>query len=275
MEKHNFERAPLLNIETIKGPNGCEVSFCGERGGIITSLKLNGKEILFLDEETFRNIEVNVKGGVPVLFPNAGPLDKNTEFPDLAQHGFARNCKWNMQKIENGFRLLLSSNEETKKMYSYDFQLSIEGKFESDGSFTLNQEVKNREEEKEMPIAMGLHPYFKVSNEEKKNIKFNFEGGEYAEEQVETWSNGKAISIDNPKFKDKDAILKVFIPDLGEFVMDVSEEFEKIWIWSMPGKDFVCIEPVMRDPNGLLDNPKLIGPKETFRASVNFKLKEI
>ena len=75
----------VFPVETVRSPRfgrpelttegeGNEVSFSPERGGIITSLKLGGKELLYLDEETFRNPEVNVKGGIPILFPNAGPL---------------------------------------------------------------------------------------------------------------------------------------------------------------------------------------------------------
>lgn len=274
-EKSNIEQKHVFKIETIKGPNGGEVSFCPERGGIITSLKLGGKEILYLDEETFKNIGISVKGGIPWLFPNAGPLDKDSKFPLLPQHGFARNMKWETEKIDNGFRMTLRGDEETKKLYPYDFQFIIEGKLEEDGSFTLNQEVNNLEKDNELPISMGMHPYFKVSNEEKKNIKFNFKGGEEVEKQVDKWANGKAVSIDNPKLKDPNAVVKVFIPNLGELIIDARIEYEKIWIWSMPGKDFVCVEPVMRDKNGLIDNPSLIKPKNAFKSSVNFKLEEL
>ncbi|HAE36957.1 MAG: Aldose 1-epimerase family protein [Candidatus Nomurabacteria bacterium GW2011_GWF2_35_66] len=266
-ENSSFEKTHELKIETIKGPNGCEVSFCPLRGGIITSLKLNGKELLFLDKETFKNKEVSVKGGIPYLFPNAGPLDPNTKFPNLAQHGFARNLEWKNENTENGFCITLVSSEETKKLYPYNFKFSIKGSFNEDSSFTMETEIENLEENEDMPISMGLHPYFNVSNEEKKNIKFNFEGGKYVEEQIESWANGKAISIENPGVP-----IEVEIPGLGTSVIDLSKEFKRIWVWSMSGKDFVCIEPVMRDKNGLLNNPELIKPKDTFKASVNFKL---
>lgn len=275
MKENNLENKHKFKIETIKGPQGGEVSYCPERGGIITSIKLGGKEILYLDEETFKNVDTNVKGGIPILFPNAGPITENSEFPNLEQHGFARKSKWSKENIEDGFKEVLSANEETKKMYLYDFQFSVSGKFEEDGSFTFNQEVENKEENKELPISMGLHPYFKVSNSEKSNIKFNFEGGKFIEDNIETWANiGKAVSIDNPKVKDPNAVMEVVIPSLGTLIIDVSVEYQKIWVWSVPGKDLVCVEPVMRDKNGLVDNPEKIKPKETFSAKVNFKLIE-
>jgi len=272
MKENNFEKDRDFKIETIKSPDNNEVSFCPGRGGIITSVKLKGKEILYLDEETFKDINKNVKGGIPVLFPNAGPITENKDFPNLEQHGFARKSKWQFEKNDDKFEESLSSDEETKKMYPYDFRLSVSVEFEKDGSVTLIEEVENKEENNELPVSMGLHPYFKVSNEDKNKIKFNFEGGKFIEEQVDIWSNGKAISIDNPKIKDPDAIMEVNIPGLGSLIINPSIEYKKIWIWSMSDKNFVCIEPVMRDKNGLIDNPEKIKPKEKFSSKVNIKL---
>jgi galactose mutarotase-like enzyme len=260
--KENF-----LKIETIK--NGQEeVSFCPERGGIITSLKLKNKEVLYFDEKTFNDIDIKVRGGIPVLFPNTGVLNDSS----LPRHGFARDLEWQNEKSENGFKETLFSNEETRKIYPYDFYISIAGNFEKDGSFTLFQEIENKEDGREMLISAGLHPYFKVSDAEKNNIKFDFEGGEIAQNKVEDWSDDEYISIDNPKIKDPNALLKILIPNLGMLIIDIPVDYQKIWIWSMSGRDFFCIEPVMRDVNGFLDNPKKLKPKETFKLKVNFKL---
>ncbi len=40
---------------------------CPERGGIVTSFASHGRELLYLDKETFENTEANVRGGIPVL----------------------------------------------------------------------------------------------------------------------------------------------------------------------------------------------------------------
>ena len=135
--------------------------------------------------------------------------------------------------------------------------------------------VENLEDYKELPISMGLHPYFKVPSSEKKNIKFNFEGGKSIEEQFDKWSNGQFVSIDNPKLKDPSAVMEIVFPNMHTLVIDPSVEYQKIWVWSMPDKDFICIEPVMRDVGGLVNDPQKIRPKETFSASVNFNIKEV
>lgn len=259
-------------IETIRNSKGSETSFCVKRGGLINSMILNRKEILYLDEETFKDENINVRGGIPILFPNAGSIKENSLYPNLPQHGFARNMKWQKESIPNGFKETLLSNEETRKMFPFDFRFSIIGQFESDGSLTLIEEIENKEKNIEMPIAMGLHPYFKVLNKDKNQIQFDFEGGKQVTDQIEKWTNEEYISIDNPKTSNPDAVIKLIIPKLGTIVIDPSIKFEKIWFWSIPEQDFICVEPIMKDINGLVDNPQLVKPGQIFYTNVNFKL---
>jgi galactose mutarotase-like enzyme len=262
-----------MTIETITLSDNTEVSFLPERGGIITSLTLQGVDILYLDQATLHDPARNVRGGIPILFPNAGAFER-PEFPLLKQHGFARQSqKWTAEKTSSGFKETLVSDQESLSVYPYQFKLSLEGKFEDNNSFTLSQNVENTGDTT-MPISMGLHPYFNVPNDEKPNIKFNFDGGAYIEQQIGQWSEGMFVSIDNPKTKDPTACMEVMLPTLGVLVIDACLEYRKIWIWSEPGKDFICIEPVMRDPGGLVDDPCEVQPKDIFRATVNFSLKK-
>jgi galactose mutarotase-like enzyme len=263
-----------FKIITIKGPHNSEASFCPLRGGVITSLKFNNKEVLYFDQETFVDKGKNIRGGIPILFPNAGALNTNSTFSKLKQHGFARDLQWFIENKEGVFVESLSSNSDTKEIYPYDFKISVSGYFEEDMSFTLKQVIENLEDSIEMPISIGLHPYFKVLNSEKRNIKFNFVGGREIEDNFDIWANGGTFYIDNPKIKDQIAVLKVDIPKIGEMVIDVNNEYEKIWVWSLPGSDFVCIEPMERGLNGLIDNPKMIKPHDKLSTSINFKLKE-
>ncbi len=261
-----------IKTESIKTPQG-ESAYSCERGGIITSIKLKGKEILYMDQETFENTEGNVKGGVPILFPNAGPIPdeiKTEEFANLKQHGFARESKkWTSKKTKDGFSETLKADKDTEKSYPYNFELSVNGNFEENGSFTITQLVKNLEKEKDLPVSSGFHPYFKVPNEEKKNIEFNFEGGDFVKENIDKWANGKAVHIDNPNTP-----VEVVIPSLGTLVFNIGKEYKKIWVWSMPDKDFVCVEPVMRNKGGIIEDPEKVKPGETLSLKFNIELKE-
>ena len=250
-------------MKILKGEN---FSFCPDRGGIITSLILGGKEILYMDRETLLDTSKSVRGGIPILFPNAGPIE-GSQFPELKQHGFARTSSaWKCEMQEQEFIETLRANEATKRVFPFDFELRMRGKLEDNGSFTLTQEVLNLAPNQAMPVAMGLHPYFKVPDAEKRNITFDFPGDDVAEAQAQTWMDGGMIALDNPT-----APLRITLPTIGTLVMNFSKEYEKIWIWSLPGKDFICIEPMMREPGGFVSNPEIVKEKPLI-GKTRFKL---
>ncbi|MFA6251071.1 MAG: hypothetical protein WC603_00365 [Candidatus Paceibacterota bacterium] len=261
-----------LKVETIEGPMGSELSFCSERGGIVTSIKLKGKEILYLDEATLKNPEVNVKGGIPILFPNAGLISEGLDrgnLQNLKQHGFARNEKWNTRVTDASFHEVLTSNQKTKEVYPYNFELMMDVFLNQNNSFSIIQRVKNLEKDKVMPISSGLHPYFKVPSEEKKNIKFNFKGGEIVANQIDKWAEGEAVFIDNPNKP-----IEVYIPGLGTFMFTASKEYKKFVFWSQKDKDYICIEVFMEDIDGIIKNPTIIKPGQKNIATLNVMLKE-
>ncbi|MBP6925450.1 MAG: hypothetical protein KBC22_00090 [Candidatus Pacebacteria bacterium] len=231
-----------LHIETITTSRGDEVSFCPQRGGMVTSLKFQGREVLYFDESTFYNRDTSVRGGIPILFPNAGIIPEgaqNSELSNLKRHGFARDMEWDFQKESRGFSESLVSNAETKKVFPYDFKLSLRGEFQDDGSFTLYQKIENLDT-RDLPVSSGLHPYFKVDPSNKRNVQFDFPGGEIIKGNTDQWASGETVCIDNPSTP-----MSMTIPNMGTLVLQLSPEYEKIWVWSMPEKDFICIEPVM------------------------------
>ncbi len=254
------------------GSTGNQVTYCPERGGIITSLILNGKEVLFLNEETLEDVTKNVRGGIPLLFPNAGFLESPV-FPGLTQHGFARrSSRWTSAQSAIAFSETLDANEETYSVFPYRFRHTVEGRFDGVHSFRLTQTVTNLEPEKPMPLAMGLHPYFRVPRTKKADIVWNFPQGDLIAQEQRTWSEGGTTSIRNPSVDHPGTKLRVTLPDLGTLILSTSSEYERLWIWSLPGQDFVCIEPVMRDVGGLIDNPVLIQPSQTLSTYVRFEL---
>jgi galactose mutarotase-like enzyme len=269
------ERKDGFKIETFTTPEGNEISCCPERGGIIISIKIKGKEILHQDIKAVQEAGTNPNAGIPPLFPNSGPIPDeqkldNPELANLKQHGFAREEKWLYEKTAEGINMTLKANSETRKVYPYNFKLSLIGKFEPDSSFTIVQQIENLEESKDMPVASGLHPYLEVLSGLKGDIEFNFPGGEFVKENTDKWANGeviKAINIDNPNVP-----MQVKIPGLGILVFTISSEYKRVWVWSQQGKDFICIEPVMRDAGGIITDPEIIKPTQKYSASFNIRL---
>jgi len=273
----NSEKEPLeKKIEY----NNNELEFCPEEGGLIKSMKIDGVELFYFDEERFNNPNKSDRGGAPVLFPMAGPKTNEGPFSELNQHGFARDLSWTKEKNEDGeFIEFLESNDETLKIYPYDFILRMKAKINEGGDVTLTQEVENNGTE-EMPVSMGLHPYFNVLEKDKENIKFNFSGGKDLEEKIQKWlvldkqdkDYGAFMErIDNPGEE-----IEMNIPEIGTIKMDISKEYEKVWIWSERGSNFICIEPVMRDnlDGEIVGGPEMVKGGETFSASVKYSFEK-
>lgn len=107
---------------TIRSGN-TEANIAPERGGIMTSFIVDGTQIFYLDRATFEDSTKNVRGGIPILFPNAGPLENGLY--DLPQHGFARRMPWEVtEQDEKSVTMGLSANEQTREKYPFDFNFN-------------------------------------------------------------------------------------------------------------------------------------------------------
>ena len=150
------------------------INFCPSRGGIITNWVSNDYQILYFDQKRFLDKTKSIRGGIPILFPICGNLERKSlfgdNFLDLMQHGFAREQEWNFgfNKSKNILCLTLSDNKITRKYYPYFFQLKIEITFSIE-TLIFNIEIFNKSKTI-MPVNFGLHPYFNISDF--NNVKF-------------------------------------------------------------------------------------------------------
>lgn len=155
------------------------------RGGIITSWQVQGQEIFYLDKERFANPELSVRGGMPILFPICGNLPDNTYTHNgqqytLKQHGFARDLPWEtvQQEVtpqEAWVALSLKSNEQTKALYPFEFQLQFTYHILGN-TLEIRQEYANLSSIP-MPFSAGFHPYFWVPD--KSQLEFVIPSNQY------------------------------------------------------------------------------------------------
>lgn len=261
----NWEK---LSINTFKFWD-VEFSICPERWGLIVSIKIRWKEILYMDWKSFKDLSKNVKWWIPVMFPNPWPLDTwlQQEYKlDLPQHWIARTSSWTQNVNWPNVSMNFSANEYTKQKFPYDFDLNnIISVWWEDCFFYIYTVIKNISKQLSMPVCFWLHPYFKVSAQDKSNIRFKFPWWEIIEQKGDDWINaGKPVMIDNPVVKYPDVPILVDVPWLGILDFHISTEYKRIWVWSTPGSDFFCFEPVMWDPWTLIDSPEIIKPWEEF-----------
>ena len=118
--------------------SGDSLRIVPERGGLVSSWRCGGRELLYLDAERFADPALSVRGGIPVLFPICGNLpDDRLTLPQgsfhLPQHGFARDRPWQLQELPagDGIVLVLEDSAETRTQFPFAFRLELELRLEA------------------------------------------------------------------------------------------------------------------------------------------------
>ncbi|MGJ3248658.1 MAG: aldose epimerase [Elainellaceae cyanobacterium] len=234
-----------------------------ERGGIITSWQVRGQELLYLDAERFANPDQTVRGGIPILFPICGNLPDgtythNNQTYRLKQHGFARNLPWEVtDRITHdrvGITVVLNSNDETRAVYPFDFQLAF-SYFLQGTTLEIVQRFTNRSSDP-MPFSTGLHPYFLATD--KSQLQFSIPGDRYVDQQT-----GNEQSFSGSFDFEKDEIDVAFRPVTRQnaSVLDASRNlklrldydsaYSTLVFWTVKGKEYYCLEPWSAPRNAL------------------------
>lgn len=151
----------VLEVETKRST--CKVS---KFGAHVISWTFDGRELLFLSEETKMDGSRPIRGGIPLVFPQFGP-------GDMVQHGFARRSEWNFisknvtsDESEAEIVFTLEPTEYTKSMWPHEFLLTYTTKITDEGKMTNTLEVVNKNPEggESFDFTALLHTYFKLED---------------------------------------------------------------------------------------------------------------
>jgi galactose mutarotase-like enzyme len=265
---------------------GASISIVPERGGIVTSWLVGARELFYLDKERFTDPALSVRGGIPVLFPICGNLPDNTysqqgQTYQLQQHGFARELPWQVvgqqaNEHQASVTVALVSSPATKKVYPFDFRVELEYVF-STNRLEIIQRVTNVTEGVSMPFSIGYHPYFAAAD--KPGLKFQIPSAEYFDKQGT--AHPYAGSFDYAAGE-----IDIVFSDLKQSQVQVTEAsgqtMKMSWtyphghvvFWTVPEKDFYCIEPWTARRNAMNTGADLIqvATGETWTHSVDFVL---
>lgn len=247
-------------------------------GAEIVSIKVNDDTEIIHQSDMFWN------GSAPVLFPICGKLyDGNlriggVKYP-LKPHGFARDSEFNLMEFTEDLAVFsLISNEETKKIYPYDFELIITYKLLGK-SIDVSYEIINDSKET-MYFSIGSHEGYNCMSG-LKNYVIEFETEERAVPYSDSdcsfdFSDGaiKTIKLSDELFTGSRSIifknptsnaLTLKSIDGKEKIRVEYEGFSYLVIWTKPNTQFVCIEPWcgMGEFDGF---PKDISEKEGIEA---------
>ena len=240
-----------------------QIEVVPERGGIVTSWRIDGQEVFYLDTERFTHPDLSVRGGNPILFPLCGNLPNDTYNVNgtdykIKQHGFARELPWKATSQshdgEASVTLELVSNEQTKAVYPFDFHLTFTYALRGN-TLEIRQEYKNLSSTP-MPFSSGFHPYFLCGDKNQIEVdipsaryednrtkeSFDFDG-KFNFDQDEIDSVFGKLSSRSTSVVDNDRQLKIAI--------DYDDFYTYLVFWTVKGKDFYCLEPWSATRNSL------------------------
>ena len=242
-----------------------------ELGGIITSWCVENQELLYLESKSFENRELNVRGGIPILFPICGNLANNIYKYNgnnyfLKQDGFAQYLPWEVIEKSNQDRasitLVLTSNRLTRTVYPFDFKLTFTYQVKGN-SLEIFQTYTNLENTQRMPFSTGLHPYFLAPN--KHQLHFDIPSMQYCD-----YKTGTIYDNDCEFDPNLDEVNAVFekLTGLATTVYDRSRNlritlsythtYSTIVFWTVKNQDFYCLEPWTAPDNSLNTGYRLV-----------------
>jgi len=222
-----------------------------ERGAIACTFQVNGRPVLFMDEESLRDRTKNVRGGVPVLFPTPGKLvdDKwsyGGQSGSMKQHGFARNQAWRVSEQGAGSATLsLESSTETRAQFPWDFAFDM--LFTVQGNtLRLEQKITNKSTTP-MPFGVGFHPYFHVPEADKGTTRITTQATRAFDNVTKQTIDLHGIDLVAKEVDlhllDHESTECSLITPAGTVTLRGSTEYTHWVVWTLAGRDFVCLEP--------------------------------
>ncbi|MBB5634914.1 galactose mutarotase-like enzyme [Pedobacter cryoconitis] len=219
----------------------------------------------------------------PVLFPIVGGLKNNTyrvgnQSYQLPRHGFARDLEFEAEQISKTEAVFtLVNNEETLKIYPFEFKFSLRYKL-SGASVSCTYEVNNPGET-DLLFSVGGHPAFAVpltadtlyedyyldfSQDESLNIH-QIEDNLISDEVLILQLNDRKLSLQHELFYNDALVMK----DLKSTSIKIRNtknqhglnfrfiDFPFFGIWAAKDADFVCLEPWCGIADGIHHNQQL------------------
>lgn len=247
-----------------------EVSVVPERGAIVSRFRVGGREVLYLDPATLVDRSKNVRGGIPLLFPIAGRLSGGqyraggTTYA-MGQHGFARNLPFEIVGTDTDGRaaitLSLGSSEATRAVFPWEFEARITYALCGQGlSVELATRVKGPGT---MPLHVGFHPYFLVHDADKGRAAITTDATRAFDNT--TGLNGpftgfdlKQAEVDLHLLDHHARTVRLSVGDRTAVTLEMDEAFSTLVVWTLAGKDFVCVEPWTAPGDALNTGERLV-----------------
>jgi galactose mutarotase-like enzyme len=251
---HEDTLAGWSTVELTDDLTGAHAVVVPERGGLVARFDVGPKRVLALDEATLADAHKSVRGGIPVLFPTPGRLRDDRwaragRAGTLPQHGFARTLPWEVIGLLDGavasvaMRLERDGDEGRWPWpTTFDLTVSLRG-----ATLRLDGRVHNHGATP-MPFAVGFHPYLAVDDAEKRAARVPtaatraFDNLVKQEIPLPAPLDFTAPEVDLHLVDHGASTCTLELPD-RTVALSGSPEFTRWVLWTLRGRDFLCVEP--------------------------------
>jgi len=268
----------------IQDATGAQAVILPEKGATVVSYRVDGREYLYRDQENLDSPE-RPRCGIPFLFPAFGRFPEEgfvwegKSYP-MQIHGFGHTSVWTVVEQKDALlRLELAADEKTLSLYPFRFRTQLTFRLDG-GVLSIHQKYENLDS-KTMPYSFGFHPYWLVENELTAQTEVDAELTMDWATQKMVPCGKKSVSLLFPEKFDQgfgsfqgardSATLHVGAGKKVQVRFD--ENFDRLTLWSIKGKGFICVEPINGVPNGIATgNCCYLAPGEQKEAVVAFEI---
>ncbi len=243
---------------------------------VIETTKMSGELVRIYDKAKEREVlwcgDPDIWGWhSPILFPFIAKCYEESFKVDgvvypIMSHGFARNQMYTIvSESDREVWYEITSTEETRKMYPFDFVLQLGYRLE-ENKIRVMWRVKNTSAET-MHYCIGAHPAFVMpEGVEKSDVYISFGGQERIPYITNDFKNSgcafydEVLYIDLPGgkaqmkdlFHDMDTYIfehgeiqeaTIILPDGDPYVSVHCDKFPAFGYWTKKGSRFICLEP--------------------------------
>jgi len=234
---------------------GAEVRVVPSRGALVTHWSVGGEALLFLDEATLVDRARNVRGGIPLLFPNAGPLPaEGVRFDGRTitqpQHGLARLAAWEVvdaisDDVTARVAMRLTSSDVTRAGYPFDFSSDVAVSL-SDGRLLLEWRITNTGDAV-MPLQVGTHPYFAVPLSQKPRAQAPSRASQLKERRTGQVRAATPVAFGDGEVDvvllDHGPAATLLRGDGSRIELSATPQLSTLVLWTLPDQPFICVEP--------------------------------
>jgi galactose mutarotase-like enzyme len=277
------DRTEAGTIELRDDDAGSLVVIVPERGAIVTQFRVGERDLLFLDESTLAG-QGNVRGGIPLLFPSPGRLtgdhfEQGGLAGSMKQHGFARNAVWTVGPLDTPgdarATLSIESTADTLQAFPWHFHLSVTYVLRG-RKLRLETEVTNTGR-RSMPFAFGIHPYFLVRDADKGRTRIATKATRAFDNVTKTevpfgGFDLTAKEVDLHLLDHGSTASELAWADGSRMAVRGSEDFGRWVVWTLAGRDFVCLEPWTAPADALNTGASLIELAPGARRELTIEL---